>query len=635
MPLNAVVEHPAAEELGVIVDEASGDALRRAVATYSAVAATLVRSKTLDELLRTIAREMSALVAVDRCTIYLRDGVGGTFRGRVGRSGKLWFDDEMRRLFAGGPADGLTHEMLKTRRPVVVRKADDDARTIKSTVRLWKIRSIMIVPMLFGGEVVGVVSLDDVGRSHQFIEQDGEAAMVFARLAAGTVVGAHERATLGAELDGARRQVKALQRAAAVDERLSELALRGRSMRHLLDVLAELLGKPCAYFDSDGARVATAVPPGTDASVLPRLLEPDVAGRPGVREALAAQRESRAFVVGPLPTAGVVHRHVVAPIVVEERLRGHLVMIEHGTRFTFGDIASMRRAAALVGVQLDMAQGADTRECDVCSSLVAEMLAGSADAASVGRRATQLGVRLDVPRAVLLLTTREPGVGTLPSPREAVAALRRIAPEREWHAATIGEGIAVLAELRTGTPGAMLTAELRAATEALMLELPSHDQMVGGISCVHEGLPGIRRGLDESRQVVECIRRFAPAGRPPIRTADELGIGRLLLATSDANAMAQLAEDTFGDLVRDPTKTDLLTTLVLFFDQMGSARRTAESLSLHENSVRYRLTRIEDLTGLSVTHDPESQMHARLALLVLLLQGRLPTACGSDNGVVR
>ena len=76
--------------------------------------------------------------------------------------------------------------------------------------------------------------------------------------------------------------------------------------------------------------------------------------------------------------------------------------------------------------------------------------------------------------------------------------------------------------------------------------------------------------------------------------------------------------------MRDSSKADLLTTLCSFFDNMASIRRSAASLGLHENTIRYRLSRIEELTGLAVTHDPDAQLRARLSLLVLLLQGRLP-----------
>jgi DNA-binding PucR family transcriptional regulator len=63
---------------------------------------------------------------------------------------------------------------------------------------------------------------------------------------------------------------------------------------------------------------------------------------------------------------------------------------------------------------------------------------------------------------------------------------------------------------------------------------------------------------------------------------------------------------------------------------MASIRRCALELGVHENTIRYRLARIEELTGLSVTHDPDAQLGARLSLLVLMIQGSL--GAGMDEG---
>jgi DNA-binding PucR family transcriptional regulator len=45
---------------------------------------------------------------------------------------------------------------------------------------------------------------------------------------------------------------------------------------------------------------------------------------------------------------------------------------------------------------------------------------------------------------------------------------------------------------------------------------------------------------------------------------------------------------------------------------------------VHENTIRYRLARIEDRTGLGVAHDSNDQLTAQLALLLLRLEGTLP-----------
>jgi len=47
---------------------------------------------------------------------------------------------------------------------------------------------------------------------------------------------------------------------------------------------------------------------------------------------------------------------------------------------------------------------------------------------------------------------------------------------------------------------------------------------------------------------------------------------------------------------------------------------------VHENTIRYRLARIEHVTGLGVSACSDDQLSAQLALLVLRLQGVLPIA---------
>ena len=132
--------------------------------------------------------------------------------------------------------------------------------------------------------------------------------------------------------------------------------------------------------------------------------------------------------------------------------------------------------------------------------------------------------------------------------------------------------------------------------------------------------------------MLSCIRRFGTGRGPAVFSAAEVGTGRVFLATSDADAVNGFAEGTFGGLVRDPSKIDLLTTLSCFFENMASIRRCALHLGVHENTIRYRLARIEELTGLAVTHDPDAQLGARLSLLVLMLRGSLPPAEPASGG---
>src|SRR5262249_5628905 len=66
---------------------------------------------------------------------------------------------------------------------------------------------------------------------------------------------------------------------------------------------------------------------------------------------------------------------------------------------------------------------------------------------------------------------------------------------------------------------------------------------------------------------------------------------------------------------------DLVKTLRVFFDNSRSVRRSAQQLGVHENTIRYRLARVEELTGLAVASDSEDQLTVQFSLLILRLTG--------------
>ncbi|MGE5407928.1 MAG: GAF domain-containing protein [Syntrophothermus sp.] len=602
----------------------SDSPMRRAFSALSEVTPAIAKVTSLDDLMQLVARQVTALVGVGRCSIYMRDERHNLFRGCAGCCDGHALTEDIKRWTAGVPADGVTREMLETRRPVIVANARQDPRMVKATVRHWKIRSLLEVPMIFDDEIVGLILLDDPDRRHEFSEEEVELARAFADLAAVAVTQTRARLELHARLEATGRQLSALRRATAVDEQLSDLVLEGRSLGDLTRNLSQLLAKPCAVFRPDGERVALALPDGATENAVPRLLEPEVASLPEVAKALAENGTNRAFVLGPIPSAGVLHRHVVAPVVLGEELWGRLVVMEHKTRFTGGDVVAVRRAATLIALQVSSERRAVEADWNAGSSLAAELLGGSSDTAVARRRADRLGVSLDARRIVMLVGSRSGGESEVPDFRAVADAFARVAPELGVHVTAVEGSVAALIEVPDAEESEAFVERNRERFEAVRRSLRPAGALIAGVSAAHRGRDGYRAAHREARQVLECIRRFSPADGPALFSADELGVGSLLLSTSDSEAVARFAEETVGELVREHSKADLLTTLCSFFDNMGSIRGSAAALDVHENTIRYRLSRIEELTGLAVMHDPDAQLRARLSLLVLLLQGRLP-----------
>ena len=608
-------------------------ALARAFAAFARVGPALESAGAVDDLLRVVVCEVRKLVGVERCSIALRDEAAGLFRGCVGQGGDKNIDADVKRSLAGMPADGMTLELLRTKRPVIISNARNDPRVIRSTAIFWSIQSMMAVPIVFGDEVIGVMFLDDIGSPHVFTTEDAEIAMVFAHLAALAVTYAQSRIELRSNLDTANRQLAALRRSAAVEERLCDLVLGGSGLDTLVGSLAEILGKPCAVYDADHNRLATASSPHADDGMLPRLLEPPCVSDRLVRSALEAGGEDRPFLVPPLPDAGVMHRHLVAPIAADNELWGRLLVMECGTRFTGSDMLTLRRAARLIALHMRAERSAIEADWNAGASLATDLLGGCCDHSLVKRRAKRLGVALDAPHAVVLIGSRHDRCAAVSDAGAAAAAFRDLAPELRVHATKVADGVAALVEVPPLADAEAFVESAKVLLAAVCERLGGSGEIAAAISTVRSDVAAYADAYAEARQVLDCIRRYGTDGAPAALSAADLGTGRVFLATSDAEAVKVFADSTFGGLVRDPSKKQLLATLGCLFDNMGSIRRCALRLGVHENTIRYRLTRIEELTGLSITHDPDAQLSARLALLVLMLQGKVSADDAVRHGV--
>ena len=103
--------------------------------------------------------------------------------------------------------------------------------------------------------------------------------------------------------------------------------------------------------------------------------------------------------------------------------------------------------------------------------------------------------------------------------------------------------------------------------------------------------------LEEAR----FAQRAASAGRAPVSvvTSDEVASHVLLLATLPDDVRRTYTQRVLGAVLEHDRRThaDLLATLQEFLACSCSWARTAESLHLHVNTVRYRIERVEQLTG--------------------------------------
>ncbi|MFD6879757.1 MULTISPECIES: PucR family transcriptional regulator [unclassified Streptomyces] len=143
------------------------------------------------------------------------------------------------------------------------------------------------------------------------------------------------------------------------------------------------------------------------------------------------------------------------------------------------------------------------------------------------------------------------------------------------------------------------------------------DRVCVGVSVPVDEPGNARRALEEARNAL----RIALAGpeRVSVRGSDDLTTHILsLLPLIPADTLRAFADRLLGPL-RDHDRrhrTDLLNTLRTFLDCDASWTVCAARLHLHTNSLRHRVTRIEQLTGRDL-----SRLETRLDFLAALRSG--------------
>jgi sugar diacid utilization regulator len=593
----------------------------RVCTAFREVATALAEGRGLDQVLHVIAEKLCELTGHVRCSIHLVDPESGLLRGQAGHA-PTDIDARVRRLVSGGPGDGFTREVIATRRPVAVVDTLSDPRAVRSAMRQWNARSVLGVAMILGDEVVGMVCLDDESTTRTFSDEEQEVVVAFAGLAATAVKQAQLTSQLKSSLSVVARQVEQLKQASQLERSLTEIVLRGCSLREIGETVARLLGKPCAIYNAQFRQLALSR--GTiPVDSCSRLLDAKVRAVPEVARLLNELRPGVPETVEPVPAAGLHQRLLVSSVALGDQLLGYLTVAEQGSPLSLLDEAVVLRAAASIALERSGEQRVAEAEWHAVEAFTSGLLRGDQSPTDLERRADVLGFRLDAQRVVGLVGSRVPG-GIGLGPKQLARILTGPDSPSAVLAAPCGDDVAVIVELPAGLRPrqGLQWARLRLADG--LARIGHRAGLFAAVSSIIRAPGDDRRAYGESQQVLACMRTHLTVPGDQVLAADDLGAGRLMLVNTPAGEASQFCQDTVGPLLSEDGKSqDLLETLAAFMDSGRSIKRAAELLSVHTNTIRYRMTRIEKLTGLDVTADSNSQLTAQVAVLILRLTGQL------------
>jgi purine catabolism regulator len=374
-------------------------------------------------------------------------------------------------------------------------------------------------------------------------------------------------------------QYAVLQRAISAHEQLERIVISEEGLDGVVGALASLLEGGAVIFDARGEVLARAGMADGDLAA--------VAGELRVRLVGGSRR-------GFAPAGPIDGRALALPVVRTEgeTPQAWLVAVtDDGPPDEF-DRLVVHQAVTVVAVELLRRRVAGDTERRLAGDVLNGIVSGELGGPDLARRLAPFGLRERV------------GVLVLEPPRAVKAAVEDALSQALREEA--GGGLA-------GGVGRLSCALLEAGPEldelfALAERVRARAERTAGVPLpAGAGRPvppgDLRRAFHEARCALEARSLAADdAAAPLLATFRDLGSFQLLLSLQDDDALRlfcdsilgpiQAAEGTYGG--------ELMRSLETFIECNGQWEKAARRLYCHRHTLRYRIRRVEELTGRSL-----------------------------------
>jgi sugar diacid utilization regulator len=413
----------------------------------------------------------------------------------------------------------------------------------------------------------------------QVIAQQTGVAVSNARLHARERATAAELAATNAAL---AQTVTSLRRTMDIHDRLTQVAVSGEGQAGIAKALHELTGMPVVIEDRYGNLTAWAGPGRPD----PYPKESFATREHLLRRLMRARKplqdgERLVLLASPRP-----------------ELLGIVALIDPDRAADTADLVALEHGATVLSMELARLRGIADTELRLRRDLVHDLLSGTDDESALAR-AEALDYDLRRPHRVVIVE----GKGRARAHDALLSAVRRaLRTARQDGLCEIWSGHVAIV-----TAGQANWEQLR---RAMMSDLGSQCRIgVGSLSARPSELP---RSLREAGLALRLQKTLLPGSSAC--EYPKLGIFRMLASIPDLTDVEAFVREWLGSLIDYDTrrKAELVHTLTQYLEHGGNYDATAAELSVHKSTLKYRLQRIRELTGLEL-NDPDVHFNLQLA----------------------
>ncbi|HYV15035.1 MAG TPA: PucR family transcriptional regulator ligand-binding domain-containing protein [Conexibacter sp.] len=410
-------------------------------------------------------------------------------------------------------------------------------------------------------------------------------------------------------------QYAVLRRALAAHERLERIVLSERGLDALVGALATMIGGSMLVFDARGGLLVqrTFHHELAEEALAELARELHERAREGERQSFAPalpELAGRALAL-PVAASGV----ALAPAGADggvAPLQAWLLATKDEGGFSELDRLTLHQAVAIVALELLRHRVAEDTERRLAGDVLSSIVSGDLAGPELVRRLEPFGLAERV-GAIVLAPPRPGGAAVVAAEGALIAALRSESADG-LAAHTDGLACALVPGLEEDDLFAL--AERVATHLTRTLDAP----LRLGVS---RALPGehARRAFHEARCALEARLLAAPHDRkhsPGLANGDgssscedgttvatyrDLGSFQLLLSLQDDDALRLFCDSILAPIEQGEGAYggELMRSLEAFIEENGQWERAARRLYCHRHTLRYRMRRVEELTGRSLS----------------------------------
>lgn len=395
-------------------------------------------------------------------------------------------------------------------------------------------------------------------------------------------------------------QYGVLERGFAFQERLERLVVEEHGLGAVLASIGAAVSGTALLLDGAGRPVAGDSSEGPDAAALDALAS-EVAERTARSRIapFAPEQPSLAetALVVPLPPGG------------SQAARNWVAVVRRGGELTELDRLIARQAAIAVALELMRERVVHETERRLAGDVLAEALAGRLEPEELRGRLRPFGIGREAAVVVFEMAEAGRAVASLESELQGVGAGSLVATTPSSR----GELLCALVDAAAGEP-----IEVAARARTALARDGERVRAAAGRSGPVEAL---RRSFHEARCALEATS-IANGDAPEVASHRDLGAFTLLLALQDDDALRLYSETLLAPIeaTEGGYGDELLRSLEAFIEQNGQWERAARELYCHRHTLRYRIRKIEELTGRDL-----GRAHDRIELWLALRARELVT----------